>query len=1369
MAKTKEYKIVINGLSESVKAVDALNKSLDALDSKIKSLEGKVINVGAKVSAVGSSGSKSSLSEEEKLAKQIEQIDAKREAYSKEIYQNYLAAKDVLKETVQDQKSIVASERLQAKKYTNTIQGMKQELSDIKAAMQTVDLGDGDQLDKMVKRANELNESLKKVEESYGQFGRNVGNYASAADGFKKLTIEVDGVTKEFDTAKQALKELRAEMQTLSAKKDMGLISEEEEKRLKGLIPVVAELKSSIEDAGKPMDALMDGMKSVLALAQTGKGLAAFFGIDGEEINRSIQKLVALQNAMQGLQTIQNQLQSKEGIGSWLAKGSDAVDKLVDSIFGVEKASKAATTASKALGTALKAIGIGVIIAGVVTLINLLEKWTEKQNEAAEEAEKAAEKIQKAVDEQRQAYVGASATYMNTASRLSYLRTEYQNTNNELRKTNIIKEAAAEFKKLGMNIKGVNDAQRIFVNDGDKVIQLLKLQGDAAAISALRMEAFKKSFQMLLENGYDANAASILAGNNKTVLELDKRLGVVTDQVNKIKGELKIGIDSIGRTIEKGENTLHQLKLRLMKDGLNKTLMQLTEEERQTINKIKENGVKVQQMVKQTEETYAQLRIKAINDYLLKLTKTVEDYSKKIASIRFQINTKDIELQIKKIDEEIRSITSGKDIAPINNTLVTKSEYELQTADIKKDDLYFANVFNYEKNKANTEKEIEKYHKWLDEYVKTLSEEIKREFYYENLETGELAISYEKVEDYIEEHYKKELKILASYGYLEEGLLKKSFEFRLNALMAYNEEYLSQVDDALKEEEKLRKKAADIEEREAFTNNKKQYDETVTGLKERQKEIENSLSAIEKLGNFANKIISYDFKKENEERIKQLEKDNGIEIKTYKDYYEALKEFLIKNQKETNKQIAEARKQFADNVNNISKEHGQQLIEIENEIREKRRTNAESYYYKQINNYRDFLSKINDETAKQPVVDTAGFGIVNIVQSKRNYREILAAAKTTFENIQADREKLNESFKNGLISPENYNAILNQLNDLENDTRNTFQTVTENYKKTNGDFFQSIQMYIQETITSFQTIMNAVWDAEDTAFDKEQEQLDKQNDAIQEALDKQQDIIEEHKNAIDSIEDELANSRGDRRQHLIDQINAEIEAERNAQKEKQRLEKQEEANKKKQEALELKRKKAEYNRQIMQAIVNGAQAVTMAAINTWPIPAIPMMSLAAATTAAQIAIMQANKPYRVGGQLEGGLVKGKRHTQGGVPVGNTGIEVEGDEMIIRRESTIPNIDLLNFINKSQRKIDINDLIDFYSSGKVKKNIQSMSPKTKYADGGALPSLSYNYDINDRLITSFEQYANKPTVVQVVDIINRTEAVKNVQVLAGLSE
>ena len=359
---------------------------------------------------------------------------------------------------------------------------------------------------------------------------------------------------------------------------------------------------------------------------------------------------------------------------------------------------------------------------------------------------------------------------------------------------------------------------------------------------------------------------------------------------------------------------------------------------------------------------------------------------------------------------------------------------------------------------------------------------------------------------------------------------------------------------------------------------------------------------------------------------------------------------------------------------------------------------------------------------------------------------------------------MNLAFKNGLISKDSYESTLRELDSFTAGIGEKMDEVKSKLSLGNqiAAFLQSAQQYIQAGMDSFNTIMNAVWDAQDAQFDKEQEALDKENEMIQDALNKQDDIIEQHKNKVESIEDELANSRGARRQHLIDQLNAEMEAERRAQKEKERLQKQEELNKKKQEKLELERKKAEYNRNMLQAAVNGAMAITYAMMNTWPVPAIPMMALAASTTATQLAIMAANKPY----MKQGGVLEGPSHAQGGIKVYGGYAEVEGHEYIVNKETTLQNEPLLEYINSKHRRIDLSDMIDFYSStGKVRKNIQGI--KTRYSDGGFLPALPNNLDIRDQISNVIVNQDNRPIYVTVTDIQNKMDDVKYVKTLAGL--
>lgn len=1343
----KTYSIQINGLQESIKAVDSLNASLGNLEKKIKALEGKAVNVGSNSSGGGSkSSSKAALSEEEKLERQIAQIDEKRVAYSKEVYQNYLAAKDVLKETVNDQKSIAATERLQAKTYSNTIAGMKQELADIKSAMQTVDLGDSDQLEKMVQRANELNESLKKIEESYGQFGRNVGNYASALDGLGKYKVEIGGVVREFNSAKEAARTLSNELLNLPK----GAKGAEE------LRAAIQQIKSEIQDLGKSstiMDNLLDTMEGFMAVANAGQGLRALFGVNDAEMQKTIKNLLALQNALKGIETINKQINTREGVGKWIAPFTTGIDKATvkllafnTALLGTGKAAKAAGVAINVFSKALKlAFSAGILIA-IDLIIDGLMKLVDSFKNVDEEAERLKE-TQKDIAE----------AYGNAQAKLIKYKSVVDNFNgSKKQEKKLVEELNKEFGDTLGTYKSLSEWQDVLKKKGEDYIKTLVNQAKAQAalnevtaaymnLENVRQKAANGDYKHWYQSHQqDAEAAArAIEKANERITNAEKNLEKVIKENETFAKNSGIGnyapqIDKNGKktadAAKKVQEDITSLQLRTMKDGLNKQLMQLDEEKRQTINKIKENGNRVGQQIKQVEEAYSQIRLNTIQDYLDKLDKTVNESAKKLSSVRFSIDKKDIELDINEIEEKIKEMTD--DVVPINNTLTTKLEYGKANQDLLK----FATDFDYQKGKARTEEELKEYFKWLEEIVSLFSKDVQDKLKTQNVLTGEMELDYNAAEKYIEEHYKKELNIVRSYGYQENASLSSSFEFRLNALRAYDADYIAEIDKALEAEINLQQDAAEKERDNLLKQNDEEYRIQYNALGERLVETENALKTIEKVTTDAGKQMT----------AKEKEK------------YDKLKNL----HEETNKQIKENETQHGEKMQQIEREYQQKLVEIERSSQEKRQQNQQRYYDKQLSNYRDFLSKINSESAKQPVTDKAGFGVVNVAATKKNYNEILSAATTTLDNIKKDRDKLNEDFKKGLIKPENYNATLNQLNDLENETKQTAQTVADNLKNVNATFVQSLQMYLQAALDSFNTIMNAVWDAQDTTFDKEQEQIDKENEMLQKALDKQEEMINKHKSAIDSIEDELANSRGDRRQHLIDQLNAEMEAERAAHIQKQKIEQEQERQQKKQDELEKKRKKAQYKRDMLQAIVNGAMAVTMAAINSWPIPAIPMMALAGATTAAQIAIMAANKPYAKGGQLDGGVAQGPRHRDGGIPVLGGRASIEGGEFITNRLSTANNIDLLEFINSKKKKVDVSDLIDFYSSGNIKRNISGI--KTKFEDGGYVPSLPNSIDVFDnRLIQSFEAYSNRPVVVSVVDINNKQEDVKRVQTLAGL--
>ena len=1337
MDSKRIFTIQINGITESVSAVESLNKQLNELEQRIKDLDKSTVSVGTSGgggTSRGGGSKSSSLSEEEKLARQIAQIDEKRVAYSKELYQNYLAAKDVLKETVNDQKQLAAAERLQADSYSNTMNGLKEKLADLKSVHFTTDMS-SDEFLKQTQEINAVNQKLKELEQEYGVYSRNFGNYANGvAEGLQKLKINIGDTTKEFDNAKQALKELKKERDTLSVKKDMGLISEEEAKRLESLIPVVAQLQSSIQDAGKPMDALMDSMQSVVALAQTGKGFAAFFGVDDSDIQKSIQKLVALQNAMQGLQTIQKQLQSGEGIGQWLTKGNDAIDKLVNSIFGVEKASKAATVASKALGTALKAIGIGALIAGVTALISLLETWTDKQNKAAEAAEEAAEKVRKSVEEQRQTFVNASAQYENTASRLSHLRSEYLTTNDELKKTSILKEASKEFKNLGMSVKSVTDAQNILVKQGDKVIELIRLQGDAAALAALRVEAFKKSFNMLMENGYDARSASILAGNNEVVIALDKQLDKASQKIGQFQKELGIKTKEAGtkqgKTIQEVEKELTRIRIDQMKEGLNKTIKQLEEERRQKIAKIKSDGKMVGELTLETNKLYDQKIEDAKKKHAENVEKIYKDMWKNIQDQAVSNSKRELELIEKQFEQQEDSFDKGKRHKAKERGMGTYGiQAKEQLSPSTQETLGITSTIN-----SKFMNDMKKYIDLLRETSAAESEYITKLFSDDKNYT-EFRDNYQKLNKELKETEKNLEKI---YG-------KESFDKAKDKLLS--EGYSSSL-------------AKQIEQRISY------IDEEYTFRIEREKQF------IKEYQEAAIKAENDSYEKISGETWANYQKQLELEDKYYQERLELAKVYEASGntveaeaiRKEADAEYKKASDTSYENYKKQAeldeKEHQTNLKNIDKKGTEQRLAINAEYYQDLLQEMRDAQTAIAELESKQPVMNAWGF--TNWNKTDANNQKLLDAYTKQAVKIAQKRQQLQAQFDDGLVDKDTYESTMREFDALANGIGEKMDKVKQEMSLGNkiSETIQEAQQYINEIANVFSTVLNAVWDAQDAAYNKMMDELDKSIEAVQKRYEKMDELAEEHKNNIEDIEGLIAQAQGDAREHLLERYQAEIQAQRDAIRERRKAEKEEEKLEAKKEREEKKQREKERDRDAVTAAINAALAVTYAAANKWPIPAIPLMAAAAAAGAVQVAAIKSQK------FADGGVIQGQSHAAGGVKILGGHAEVEGGEYITNKVTTAKNVELLEYINTKKRRVNLDDLIEFYGNP-VRKNIQAV--RTRFADGGELPTLSNDISIGNGLASAMQEYANRPIYVAVTEIENKMNAVRNVRALAGVGE
>lgn len=1396
MANNKVYSITINGIQESVKAVDSLNDALSFLEQKINKLQSANINVSSSSSSSGSSSRSSNLKEEDALLKQIQKTEQEIANAQREEYQNLLANKELLKQAREEAQQRAAQERLAADSYANSMEGLKQKLADIKKVMQTTDLG-SDEFKNLTTEANNLNAKLLEIEKSYGQFGRNVGNYKTAVDGFKGIVIEVGGVTREFDNARQASRELGNELKTMAINGQQGT------KEFKDLQKAVAELDSNIKDAtvsSKAMDKMLDTLQSFAAIGSITEGFSALFGFDNDEIERSIQKLVALQNVMKGIEELKQQMNSGEGLGGWIAKGNDAIDSFVEKITSAKDAQEAATdatkaakkaqetlnttttagkTASEALATAqtaqatatkgatlatkglslaLKALGIGLVISLIATLITYWEdiyKWMT-------DTVPVLKNVSTWFDKLRAVAVGVGTALINYiiqpfATIGKTIKAIMEGNFKEIPK--IISDGLKkQFDVIGNFQKGYHkETERQQEVHNEKMREQQRKANEEAEKDAeakygkdyARTKAYLKKQLALTKEGSEEYKKI-----QRQLWETERR-----EREEKNKKNLSDTKKSAKEEAE-AEAELAKLRIENMKEGLRKTISQLEEERKARLLKLNTNLRNYKELEAQINALYDKKIEDAEKKHGEELIKIQSDVYRKLLDARLKMNQQGLSLIQMQWDNVIEDLSK-----PTKNNLFNqgissygiqgKNQYSPSTRqslgiisednseiikdykkliDLKRDYQIASNVETMvvTKNMAELEK-LQKHSNSI--VIGIMKKRYEEEEAIVKTNTEKIKAIYESFNSELEEKYKAEEAHVVMQKLLEENYtsdLNKMFVQRLTAVDTFWNARL----------EAERSKAI-----EAY---------------QQQEKIEND--SFKKQKDDENKFFSDQLQQQSEYIAK---KKDGIEAqaKTEKWTQEELNIELENTDKEYNKVATEAFETHKKNLETIEASHTAKITQLENDRNNKLKKSNGEYYNEMLQEFRDFHTALNNLERKQPVMNV--WGIVNLKKTNENNKQLLSSYEQLASEIAQKRKKLNDDFKNGIIDENVYKSSLRELDSFADGLGEKMDAVKHELS-TFGKIealSAGINQWVQAVGGAVNDILSSLSEIQSNEYDRMIEQQEKYIQEYEELLQKQEDVTREHSDNVNSIEDELRTARGDRRDYLIDQLNAEMAAQRASLAQEKKIEREKEKEEEKKKKLEHDQAVAKKKMQLAQAYINMAMAISMAAVNSWPIPAIPMMALAAATGAAQIAAIQSQNIPSYG---DGGIIQGKSHKEGGVKanVGSQPIELEGNEFIIRKKTATKNIDLLDFVNRSEKKLSLDDMIDFYSNGKsIKKSIST--PRTKFANGGMIPKFRSDITINDRLLTAFEDYSNRPTVVSVVDIIDRTNAVNEVRAIAGI--
>lgn len=1414
MADNKKiYTIQINGIDQSIKQVDALSDALQFLDRKIKELESKKVNLDVDTTTKDTSSKDTSrisnLQTEDKLLKQIKNTEEQIANARREDYARLQAEKDILKEITNEQKKRAAAERLTANNYSNTMAGMKQELADVKTVRNFTDVT-SQEFDKLTQRALQLTNQLKELGEETGQFGRNVGNYGNS---MQQVNIQVGNTVRTFANAREASRTLNMEL------KSMALNGQKGSKAYEELDEAVKKMNSDLKDVAKSsqaMDDLLDTMESFTALGSIGTGFSALFGFDNDEIQKSIQRLMALQNILKGIETIRQQMKTGEGLGDLLSKGSDKIDNFVAGITGAKKGaegltkgSKIATLAVRGLSLALKGIGIGIAIEAINLLMKGIEYAGEKLSRffsgvggnvanTSNVAAAAVDALNNKFKEQERilstdylkGYITAneyarkevlllneamqdSVNMMNQsiltsgkyADELKTLTTAFNKGFDEPIKIK------SDFLDLTTTIKNIDDAKQAW-KDFAKAVS--KKEDVITANGAQSLGEFLRSFFFVTAKDAKQDFEQVgqaIAGNwAKAITEIN----IKTDEGKRKLRELINELDNDEVThavllnlqgyiddeavVTKFNNIIKYA--RKLEQGLN--FMNASSPEgyfywEQNAIDSKEKGeskIRRQIALNAKKEKYALIkeygdlpkwREKEIDaKYNRQLNEQLESERKSRASAAKQARK-----QVEEAEKEINELRIANMREGLDKQLAQLREEERQRIQKVKDTGIKVGELTAEIQKLYNQKILDTQRDWAYEMLNTyddLKEDIEsrtQEIFRMEADNALQIIANDKFNyQQMAQFPRPTIDVNDMQGSLD------SYEAYYNTLLdleisvadreeAVYQERLAKELDYDKEQEELRnKRVADAKTTSLVMEGIAKYESehgvplVPDSADADWKEFENSLR--DNLRNMRGELVdAY-----NEGKI------------TFKQFVELLE----KEQANHNAKMLQLEKNYAS-----------QSEKVTNENLQKKQKSYNDYYNGVISRFRNSQDEISDLLDDITETDPYGFGIINLGKGLAQIKQAKEAIKGLANDIREEKANLKADLEANNISYEDFLMRDEELDNALEEAENGLKGLSKLQGEFIGKWWASIDRWVQAVGQTVNQVLSSIAEIQSNKYDKMIEQQEKYIEEYGELLDKQKDITQEHASAIDSIEDELSTARGDRRQQLIDQLNAEMAAQRASLAQQQKIEREKQKAEEKKKKLEHDQAVAKKKMQLAQAAINMAMSISMAAVNHWPIPAIPMMALAAATGAAQIAAIQSQNIPSYG---SGGVIQGKSHREGGVKVLGGQAEVEGGEYITNKVTTAKNVDLLEYINTKRRKISLEDLIEFYGVGSpVKKNIQTV--RTKFADGGIIPTLRNDINLSDRMLTAFEDYSNRPVQVAVVDIIDRTQAVNDVRVMAGL--
>ena len=394
-----------------------------------------------------------------RYTKQLEQLKAERKAGTV-TSEEYIRRELELKTAKQELQRILTNEQKMNQAAAGSYQQLSLQLERLKQAQKQLNEeekrgADGQALEKEIQQ---LDAHLKDLAADMGEFQRNVGNYAVAAQNMKgtlrELTEEIAQLTLQYNELSD--EEQRSDVGMQMRDKITQLT--EEAGKYKDIVSDVKQSISASASDTRLFDSLIEAGQVFAATMGVAETACRALGMSEDSLQQSMLKVQQAMQAVQALQVIQNTLQKQsnlmKGIAILQSKAAAAAAKMeAAATASATGATKAQTIAQAAFNAVAKANPYVLLATAILAVIGLIVGYTEATKDATAADEEAAEKAMTLKDVREEMADTFAQNAGTLLAKYKMLQDGWNELKTDMEKTEFLKQNQKDFRLCTRNYR----------------------------------------------------------------------------------------------------------------------------------------------------------------------------------------------------------------------------------------------------------------------------------------------------------------------------------------------------------------------------------------------------------------------------------------------------------------------------------------------------------------------------------------------------------------------------------------------------------------------------------------------------------------------------------------------------------------------------------------------------------------------------------------------------------------------------------------------------------------------------------------------------------------------------------------------------